>query len=95
MPTGRCAGCERTGPVSKITVHILGCAGYAVLYRQNPARCLDPASEYRRHLDGSENLSDTRARGRDKRLSDTYAATAPAAARQAARFVRPRDLLDD
>lgn len=94
MSTGRCAGCERTGPASKITVHILGCAAYAVLYRQNPARCLDPVTEYERYR-GSDNTSETHARDRDKRLADRYAVTAHTAARQAATFARPRDLLDD
>lgn len=94
MPTGRCAGCERTGPATKIAVHILSCPRYAALYRQDPARCLDPAGEYERHR-RDENTAETHARDRDKRLADKYAVTASAAAEQAARFVKPRDILDD
>lgn len=93
MPTGRCAGCDRTGPATKITVHILGCAGYAALYRQDPARCLDPVSEYERHR--SISTTESHARDRDRRLADKYAVTATAAAIQAARFATPADILDD
>ncbi len=94
MPTGRCAGCERTGPATKIAVHVLSCSEYVALYRQDRARCLDPVTEYLRHR-AAESTTETHARDRDKRLADKYAVTAHTLARQAARFATPADILDD
>lgn len=46
---GRCAGCQKTGPVREIERHTTACEKYAALYVATPERALAPADEFLRY----------------------------------------------
>ncbi len=94
MPTGRCAGCTYTDSCRKVEVHILGCDSFHTLFRTQPERCLAPAAEYSRFKE-HDDTSEARAERRDRRLSDRFAEMERLAAIQAARWRRPKDILED
>lgn len=93
MPAGRCAGCGLVDSCRKVSAHVLGCAEFAELFRNNPERCLDPAAEYERVK--AQDTSDTRALARERRMTDRFAALEARTAHQAARWRRPPDILED
>lgn len=85
---GRCAGCARSGSVREITRHAAECPGFLALFRADPARALDPASEHARWL--AQDKADERTCRRARAVADVKAARAAGAAR----FVS-RDIPDD
>jgi hypothetical protein len=94
MPAGRCSGCGLNDSARKVALHVLTCSRYLDLFRQDPARCLDPAAEYERYR--TEELNpEARAERRDVRLRDRFAELDRQQAVQADRWRTPPDLLDD
>lgn len=91
---GRCAGCGCTDSVKKIKSHVMTCPQYIELYRSEPSRCLDPEAEYHRHRN-DEGTSEARAQRRHLRLTDSFTDMERRQALQAARWRRPKDILDD
>jgi hypothetical protein len=84
---GRCAGCKLTDGRKKVDQHVLRCADYARLYREEPDRALTPAQEYlrwRRDEYAAEHAAD---------LAGRVADTQDRRARSVSRFEVP-DLLE-
>lgn len=94
MPAGRCSGCGHTDSCRKVEVHALSCAAYLELFRTDPKQCLDPAAEQERYLD-QEGSRQARADRREVRVSAQIADLQRRQQRQAQRWVRPKDILDD
>lgn len=94
MPTGRCPGCGTSGSCKKINSHVLTCPDFLRLFREHPERCLHPADEYARYK-REEDTSEARAGRRERRLSDRFAEMERIAQIAAARWRRPKDILED
>lgn len=94
MPTGRCAGCGYSGSCTKVKMHVLVCPDFLAVFRENPERCLHPAAEYAR-FKAEDDTSEARAERRDQRLRHRFAEMERLAAIQAARWQRPKDILED
>jgi hypothetical protein len=76
---GRCPGCQMTDDLKKVNWHVLGCAAYARLYRQDPERALPPALEHARWR--REEGAEERAADLAGRVADTLSARAASVAR--------------
>jgi hypothetical protein len=76
---GRCAGCQLTGELKTVGVHVIKCAKWAELYRKDPAAALSPKDEYERWRD-SERAAEHRADLED-RIADTQRRRAASVAR--------------
>lgn len=87
--TGRCEGCGTTGPVPKVGEHILQCAAWQKLYAADPALALSPEESYRRWQEGGKD----EARG--VRIAAAVELENRLLAAAAARFSRPKDILED
>lgn len=94
MPTGRCAGCGRIESLKKAEQHALTCPEYLKRYREHPESCLDPGAEFVR-FKTEDDTSEARAERRDQRLQKRFADMDEQHARQAQRWQRPKDLLED
>lgn len=92
MP-GRCAGCGRTGPESKINLHVIDCPDYLDLYARQPDKALTPVAEYTRYRTEDRN-PEARAEQRSARLVVRFAEINRQQAVSAARWAKPPDLLD-
>ena len=76
---GRCAGCQMSDDLKKVAWHVLGCALFAKLYREQRERALPPAQEYARWR--REEGADARAADLAGRVADPLAARAASVAR--------------
>jgi hypothetical protein len=83
---GRCAGCQETGPLKKVTAHVMQCAKWAALYRANREAALMPAEEFARWA--AEERAGAHAADLAGRISDTQERRA----RSIARFKVPDPL---
>lgn len=93
MAIGRCAGCGRTASARKISLHIVDCDKYLKLYQHDPERCLGPAAEYERFR-VEENSAIARVEQRGTRLAARFAEINKHQAVSAARWARPKDILE-
>ncbi len=93
MPTGRCAGCGDTGSPRRVQQHIITCNDYAALFSSAPELCIDPVAEYARHR--AADTPQARADLRSERLRRRFMELDRQAARQAARWRTPPDILAD
>jgi hypothetical protein len=93
MATGRCAGCGRTDSHRKISLHIVDCHKYLELFQQHPERCLAPVAEHERYRT-EDNSPVARAEQRGTRLTARFAEINQHHQRTAARWRRPKDILD-
>jgi hypothetical protein len=89
MPSGRCDGCGKTGPASRISAHILECGEWQARYVADPASARDPETAYTAWQDGgrTEDREDRKAV-----LAERETVTRTAAS---ARFATPKDILED
>lgn len=90
---GRCAGCGRTDSLRKISLHIVSCEQYINLFLTEPERCLGPAAEFERFC-VEENSAVARAEQRGSRLAVRFAEINKQQSRSAARWQRPKDILE-
>jgi hypothetical protein len=90
MATGRCAGCGAVlrGTEKANRAHVLSCERWAELYRQDPARALEPEEEHARYQEQD------RPAEREARLAALMADTAGRRRQSLDRF-RRRDPLED
>ncbi len=93
MAIGRCSGCGRTGQPKKLYPHVLECPDYLALFREDPARCLDPESEQARYR--AADTAESRAEKRSERLSVRFAEIDEVYQRQITRWAKPPDILAD
>lgn len=52
---GRCAGCQKTGPIREIERHTTGCEFFAQLYAADPFKALSPGAEFIRYQEEDRN----------------------------------------
>lgn len=76
---GRCAGCKKTGPLKPISAHVITCADWAALYRENPGAALSAAEEFARW--SREERQAEHAAGLALRIADTEGRRALSVAR--------------
>lgn len=81
--TGRCAGCEKTGPGPRMRVHVTECPDWLAL---PPERQLEPEAEHVRWLEKD------RAAERDERRARAIADSTALRAGAVSRFAVSRDL---
>lgn len=93
MAQGRCAGCGRVDSLRKISLHIVGCEKYIDLYANDPERCLAPVAEFERFC-VEDNSAIARAERRGTRLAERFAQINEHQQRSAARWARPKDILE-
>lgn len=79
MALGRCAGCGDESTLRASQAHISRCPKFAVLYRTDPSKALDPVAEYRRvaAVQKSEPVV-AKARVAAPKVSDPVARVVPA-----------------
>lgn len=94
MAMGRCSGCGLVGSCKKVEIHVLTCPSYLTLFRTEPERCLDPASEQQRYKT-HEDTSQARAARRDTRLRHRFAEMDRHQSMQAQRWRTPKDILEE
>jgi hypothetical protein len=85
---GRCSGCQQAGPLKKIGAHVITCAAWAALYREDPAAALAPAEEYERWR--AQDRAAEHQADLARRVSDTQANRAASVA-----LFQVRDSLED
>lgn len=93
MAAGRCAGCGRTGPGSKIAGHVIACQAFIELFERDPGRALTPEAELIRFLH-EDDTPEARAAARGQRLEERFAEINRQQAVSASRWATPPDLLD-
>jgi len=93
MAQGRCAGCGRIDSLRKVSLHIVGCSEYIDLYARHPERCLAPVAEFERYCI-EDNSPVARAEQRGTRLAERFAEINQHQHRSAARWARPKDILE-
>lgn len=93
MAAGRCAGCERTGSLRKINLHVIECPQFTALYAADPQRALAPAQEWLRHR-REDTTEEARAVARGRRLTARFADINRQQAVSASRWATPPDILD-
>jgi hypothetical protein len=76
---GRCAGCQESGELKKIELHVMTCAKWAALYRSDPAATLMPAQEHDRWV--REERAGEHKADLDRRVADTQGRRAASVAR--------------
>jgi hypothetical protein len=89
MASGRCDGCGKTGPASRISAHILECEHWQRKYATDPGSVRDPETAYAAWQAGgrTEDREDRKAV-----LAERETVTRTAAS---ARFATPKDILED
>lgn len=94
MPTGRCAGCGFTNSERKTRQHVIACDAFLVLFRDQPARALDPLLEFARYQ-SEEQTADARALRRDVARTERFSELSTLQDLQTRRWARTRDILED
>lgn len=93
MPAGRCSGCGRTDSLRKVRLHVVECTDYIELFRQEPARALDPHAEYVRYR-REHGSPEARAVQRGHRLEVRFAEINRHQAASTSRWATPPDILE-
>jgi hypothetical protein len=95
MAKGRCAGCGKTDSSCKVMdSHVVTCPDFIRVYRENPAKALNPREEFDR-WNAEENSPEARAEAKDLRLTARFAALDQRRMEQSERWQKPKDPLDD
>lgn len=95
MGQGRCAGCGKIGPGgAAMTGHIMQCEDYVRVFRDDPLKALTPEEEYVRWSE-EENSLERRQERKAEELSVRFADLDARRARDEARWVTPKDILED